>query len=64
MKRLIKKLEALTKISFLQISDAKAVYGKLSTSHDTSGANDMSDSFDSSMSFDNSVGMDYSIKDD
>lgn len=55
MKRIIKKLESLTNLSFLQVSDAKAIYGQVST------VDDVSLSFDSSASYDKSNENDYSI---
>jgi len=58
MKRLLQKLESLTRISFLQVSDARAIYAQLSTTSDTSLQND------TSLSFDYSVESDYCLLDD
>jgi len=58
MKRLLQKLESLTKISFLQIKDARSIYGQLSTVEDSSESMDVSDSMDYS------VMQDYSISQD
>jgi len=48
MKRLLKKLESLAKISFLQVKDARAIYGQVSTAQDTSHSYDTSLSYDTS----------------
>jgi len=58
MKRLLQKLESLTKISFLQVSDARAIYGQLSTTKDSSESNDVSQSVDYSAESDYSIEQD------
>jgi len=44
--RVPKKLESLAQISFLQVNDAKVIYGRMSSTHDSSESNDLSGAFD------------------
>jgi len=59
MKRLLRKLESLAQISFLQIKDAQAWYGQLSTQKDKSESYDSSQSYDTSGLHDYSMSYDY-----
>lgn len=58
MKKLIKKLESLKNITFVEVKRAQTLYGVASTTNDTSNSWDVSNSFDTSNSFDYSLSND------
>jgi hypothetical protein len=52
MKKLIKKLESLANVTFIEVKQAETIYGESSSTLDYSISHDSSNSFDTSSSSD------------